>query len=160
MDTTWGGYVEPVALQAARDAEYLGDAALARRLAAQAEAMLVTLDPESLKRDRMRVMRAQVHALLDRPAEAIAETEAALKEADRVGDPISRGVTRYGAAWSFARAGSRTRALDMLEALLAERYRTVGLASIHDDPFLRRLLGAEPRYQALMKKFESEFVKP
>lgn len=160
MDDSWGGFVSPVALDAAIDADHLGDAALARRLAAQAETMLATLDAESLKRDRMRAMRAQVLALLDRPTEAIAEAEAALKEAERVGDPVARGFTQWRAAYAFARAGAKPRAIDQLESLFTSPYRVRPAAQLRDDAVLRRMLAGEARYQALMQRIDAEYRKP
>ena len=61
------------------------------------------------------------------------------------------------AAYVLARAGAKARAVDLLEAIHAMPYRGLIDTRIRDDVYLRKLLGDEPRYQALIAKIEANF---
>ncbi len=153
-----GGGLFPRALDLAWEADFLGETAQRDRYAAQAEAMYATLEPAVRARGLILASSAQLLALQGRREAAIAEAEAALETSLRSKDVLFHAFVRLGVAIALARVGEAERSLNHLEALVADS--VLRQDNIRDHPHLRKALGDQPRYQALLQKIEAGFEKP
>ena len=155
----WNGLAYPNALDAAWDADHLGETATRDQQVAIALEMFVSFQPAIGAVARTHALHAGLLALRGDAAAAVAEAEAALLESPRSKDSIVWPVLQIDAARALARAGAKARALDLMEAVIGAPNNGFLDASVAAEPFLKKMLADEPRYQALVKTIESRYVK-
>ncbi len=151
------GALYPSALDIALDADYLGDAAERDRALGEAAKAYATVPPAVLARPFSMAFHAWFLALRGERAAALAEAERALAAATPKLDATATAGVSEIIAPLFAREGETERALDLVEATLANP--SSFKEGLLHDPVLRKHLASVPRYQALMKQIEARFEK-
>ena len=151
------GALYPTALDVARDADYLGDAKLRAAALEEAARLYATLPQKVMVRPYTLAHHAHFLALRGDVDGARADVERMLALTTLDKDATATGQIGMFGALALAQAGETSRALDLLEASVGQA--GVHPALVYHDAFLRKLLGNEPRYQALMKQIEAKFEK-
>jgi tetratricopeptide (TPR) repeat protein len=151
------GALYPTALDVALDADYLGDVKLRDAALEDVARLYATLPQKVMDRPYTLAHHAHFLALRGDKEGARAEVERMLALTTPDKDATATGQVGMFGALALAQAGETPRALDLLEA-------SIGLpgvqpALVYNDAFLRKLLGSEPRYQALMKQIAAKFEK-
>jgi TolB-like protein len=151
------GALYPTALDVAREADYLGDAKLRDAALDEAARLYATLPQKVMDRPYTLAHHARFLALRGDRAGTLADVDRMLALTTPDKDATATGPIGMFGAQALARVGETARALDLLEA-------SIWLPGVHPtliyhDAVWRKLLGAEPRYQALMKQIETRFEK-
>ncbi len=150
--------VYPKAVRVALIADQLGDAALRGQALEEAARHYAAAPPGPAERPGSRAWRALYLALRGDHGKAIEEARRAVAEVTDGSDAVALASVFFPATCALALAGARDQALDVLER--RARMPMAMSASNYHDPVLSRLLGGEPRYEAVMQRIASRFEQP
>ncbi len=151
--------VYPRAVLVAREAYLLGDRALLEKSIEEAGRLYAALPGDTSLRPGSLAFHAVYLALRGDAAAAVDEALRATAPAPEGAIDTTRLLASARPAMhALAFAGAKDRALDLLER---HSRMPLGLdGSWYHDPGLRRLLGDEPRYRAVMDRIAAKFEQP
>ena len=149
--------VRPRAVLVALWADFEGDAALRDAALEEAGRLYATLPAGEPMRPGSIAWHALFLSLRGDHAEAVEEARRSAAQVSEDEDAVALANVAGPAILALARAGAKGEALDLLER--RARMTLVLDASNYHDPLLRKLLGDEPRYQAVMQRIAAKFEK-